>query len=74
MGVMLEQVFTLKDREEVESVAPTASTIEQLYDAPNLKVIAPYKEMIEALLIKVNFFSPCPISCIFDAFGTLGCT
>lgn len=38
-------------------MAPTASTIEQLYDAPNPEVIAPYKEKIEALLAKVSFFS-----------------
>lgn len=47
----------MKDREEVEFVAPTASTIEEYYDAPNLTVIAPFKEKLEALLNKVRFFS-----------------
>ncbi|KAG0553607.1 hypothetical protein KC19_12G024900 [Ceratodon purpureus] len=52
--VLKAEVFTLKDtgREEVELVAPTASTIEQLYDAPNLEAIAPYKVTMEALLAK----------------------
>ena len=39
----------MKDREEVEFVAPTASTVEEHYDPPNLEVIAPFKERIEGL-------------------------
>lgn len=53
---MWKQVFAFKDREEIEFVVPTAITVEEYYDAPNLDILAPYKEEIEALIIKVGYF------------------
>lgn len=50
--LLKSEVFAFKDREEIEFVVPTAITVEEYYDAPNLDILAPYKEEIEALIIK----------------------
>lgn len=51
---VLEQVFTFKDREEVENVVPTATTILEYYDPTDPTIFQHYKDSIDALFAKVS--------------------
>jgi len=50
--VLDSEVFTVKDREEVESVAPTPDIIEEYYTPPDIEKVAHYKMQLEQLLRK----------------------
>jgi endoribonuclease Dicer len=49
------KVYTLKDREEVETHVPTAMTREKYYNQPDIDSIKDYRSQLEALLEKVCF-------------------
>lgn len=52
--LVVNQVFAVKDREEVESVAPTPDIIEEYYTPPDIEKVAHYKMQLEQLLRKVR--------------------
>ena len=63
MFFVVNQVFTVKDREEVESVAPTPDIIEEYYTPPDIEKVAHYKMQLEQLLRKVRCLAEC--LCLF---------